>query len=70
MKCMHCQGGMKRATAPFRVDRRGYHLQLDSIPAWICSQCGESYFEENEVETIQDMIKSVDSQVTRFAKTA
>jgi len=70
MKCIYCQGEMKRATAPFHIDRGGYHLQLDAIPAWVCSQCGESYFEEKEVETIQDLITSVDNRIPGFAKSA
>ena len=36
MKCIHCQGTMNRATAPFHVDRHGYHLLLDTVPAWVC----------------------------------
>lgn len=33
MKCIHCRGGMTPATAPFHVDRPGYHLRLDRVPA-------------------------------------
>lgn len=60
MKCVHCQGRMVRSTAPFQIDRNGYHLTLDAVPAWVCSQCGEAYFEQKQVEEIQEMIESVD----------
>lgn len=43
------------------VIRHGYHLLIDDVPAWICTQCGEVYFEEDEVNTIQDMLKDVDA---------
>jgi len=43
MRCMYCQGRMERGTAPFHIDRKGYHLLFDRIPAWVCSQCGEVY---------------------------
>ena len=33
MKCLYCQGTMERGTAPFHIDRKGYHLILDTIPA-------------------------------------
>lgn len=33
MKCMHCQGIVERGIAPFHIDRNGYHLVLDRIPA-------------------------------------
>ena len=70
MKCMHCQGEMRRGAAPFHVDRNGYHLLLDAVPAWVCSQCGESYFEETEVDAIQDAIRALDRQATKLATSA
>lgn len=70
MTCMHCQGEMKRGTAPFHIDRRGIHLGLDNVPAWICTQCGEPYFEEAEVESIQAILRAVDEQAEVLAKTA
>ena len=62
MKCMHCNAQMNRSSAPFHVDRHGYHLVLDTVPAWVCSQCGEAYFEEREVDKIQGAIKALDAQ--------
>ena len=67
MKCIHCKGEMERKTAPFQVDRKGYHLMFDAIPAWVCSQCGEAYFEEAEVEAIQEMLKTVDERTEKLA---
>ena len=31
MACIHCEGRMKKAAAPFHVDRKGYHLSLDAV---------------------------------------
>lgn len=67
MKCMYCQGKMERSVAPFHIDRKGYHLQLDEIPAWVCSQCGEVYFGEEEVDSIQAVIRVVDEQLEKLA---
>jgi YgiT-type zinc finger domain-containing protein len=67
MKCIHCQGAMQRRAAPFHVDRKGYHLVLDAVPAWVCSQCGESYFEEAEVESIQEEKQGLDTQAEKLA---
>jgi YgiT-type zinc finger domain-containing protein len=69
MKCMHCSGEMKRSTAPFHVDRHGYHLLLDTVPAWVCSQCGEAYFDEREVQAIQGAIKALDQQAAELVET-
>lgn len=70
MKCIHCQGHMKKGTVPFQIDRKGCHLMLESVPAWVCDQCGEAYFEENEVDAIQDMIKSIEQKAEALALTA
>jgi YgiT-type zinc finger domain-containing protein len=67
VKCMYCQGKMERGVAPFHIDRKGYHLQLDKIPAWVCSQCGEVYFGEEEVDSIQLVIRAVDEQLKKLA---
>lgn len=63
MQCIHCRGDMKRAHAPFSVDRNGYHIRWDAVPAWVCEQCGESYFESAEVERIQRSLVALDGDV-------
>jgi YgiT-type zinc finger domain-containing protein len=60
---------MKRSTTPFHVDRKGCHLVLDAVPAWVCEQCGESYFEEKEVDTIQDLVRSLEQKMGQLAFT-
>jgi YgiT-type zinc finger domain-containing protein len=69
MECLCCKAQMKKGTAPFSIDRNGYHISWDAIPAWVCEQCGESLFETQEVNTIQDALAVLDrdtvSLVTR-----
>ncbi|MFH1113465.1 MAG: YgiT-type zinc finger protein, partial [Pseudomonadota bacterium] len=64
------KGKMERGNAPFHVARRGYHLILDTIPAWVCTQCGEVYFDEAEVEAIQEVIRTLDRQTEKIAVSA
>jgi YgiT-type zinc finger domain-containing protein len=61
---------MKRGTTPFHVDRKGCHLLLDAIPAWVCEQCGEAYFEEREVDAIQDIVRSIEEKTVSLAVSA
>ena len=51
---------------PLHVDRNGYHLVFDTVPAWACDQCGEAYFEEREVNAIQSAIKGLDQQARQL----
>lgn len=52
---MFCKGTMEKKTATFHIDHTGYHLQMDAVDAWVCTQCGEAYFEEKEVQEIQNV---------------
>ena len=70
MKCVHCQGVMRRGAAPLHIDRKGCHVTLDSVPAWLCEQCGEPFFEEREVAAIQDLLRSVDEKSRALQVTA
>ena len=70
MKCMYCQAEMKRGTVPFHIDRKGIHVSFDEIPAWVCPQCGETYFEENEVDGMQALVKAIEEQTNKFSKIA
>ena len=65
MECLYCKGAMKQGSAPFSADRNGYHISWESIPAWVCTQCGEPLFEAKEVEHIQNALKKVDDE-TKF----
>ena len=69
MKCIYCQGEMARECAPLHIDRRDIHISLEKVPAWVCRQCGEAYFEETEVNAMQEIIRAVDEQAGKLAHT-
>ena len=58
---------MKRSNAPFHIDRKGYHLVFDTVPAWVCEQCSEAYFEEREVKAMQTAIQGLDQQARQLS---
>ena len=62
MECLHCKGRLKRGTAPFTLERSGYHVTWDAVPAWVCTQCGEPLFEAPTVELMQETLASLDRQ--------
>ncbi|HEY7215149.1 MAG TPA: YgiT-type zinc finger protein [Thermoanaerobaculia bacterium] len=59
MRCLRCQGAVERGTAPVRIERNGYKLAWEAVPAWICKRCDLSYFEPQEVETIQKALQAM-----------
>ena len=62
MECLYCKGEMIHSTAPFSIDRKGYHITWNKIPAWVCTQCGEPLFEEKEVKHIQNALRKIDEE--------
>ena len=64
MECMHCKGQMDKGLVPLHIDRKGCHVTIDQVPAWVCSQCGEHLFDEKEVEGIQDLIGTIEQKST------
>jgi YgiT-type zinc finger domain-containing protein len=62
MECLYCKAQMRRGTASFNVNRNGYHVSWDAIPAWVCDQCGESLFEAHEVDVIQEALSALDRE--------
>jgi len=53
VRCIRCEGRMEKGTAPVRIERDGYHVSWDGLPAWVCTRCEAPYFEEREVRLVQ-----------------
>lgn len=62
IKCPLCNGKMERRTVPFTLERHGYHISWDAVPAWVCRQCGEPVFETREVDLMQEALTALDRQ--------
>ena len=45
-----------------RHRRKGYHIVWEAVPAWVCTQCSEPFFEASEVESIQRALVAVDRE--------
>lgn len=70
MRCTYCEGEMRKGKTPLHIDRHGYHVTIDNAPAWVCEQCGESYFEEREIDIIQKLITSIEKNTQKLSLTA
>jgi YgiT-type zinc finger domain-containing protein len=68
MECLYCKAQMQRGTAPFTIDRKGYHVSWDNIPAWVCDQCGEVMFEAREVDLIQEALAGLDRETATLVE--
>jgi YgiT-type zinc finger domain-containing protein len=63
MECLYCKGKMVKAQAPLSLERRQYHIYWKELPAWVCTQCGEAYFETEEVAKVQRILRMLDGEL-------
>jgi YgiT-type zinc finger domain-containing protein len=63
MQCLYCKGTLARKKVSYAASRKGYHMIIDDVPAWVCEQCGEPLFEEQAVEAVQGILREVDLRV-------
>ncbi len=61
MRCLRCQGPVERGSAPVYVERNGYRMAWENVPAWVCGRCELAYFEPHEVETIRNAVRAMQS---------
>jgi YgiT-type zinc finger domain-containing protein len=62
MECLYCRGQLVSRKVSYTANRKGYHLIIDDVPAWVCEQCGEPMFAEATVEAIQEMLREMDTR--------
>ena len=67
MECLYCKGTLIRKRVSYTATRKGYHLIIDDVPAWVCEQCGEPLYEEETVEAIQQILQGVDARLEEAA---
>jgi YgiT-type zinc finger domain-containing protein len=67
MECLYCKGSLVRKTVSYTASRKGYHLIIDDVPAWVCEQCGELLFVETTVDAIQRALQGVDEHLGKAA---
>ena len=60
MNCPQCQGELKPGKTSYTINRNGYHLIIDDVPALVCEQCQEPLFTEDAVRLVQQMIRTLD----------
>ena len=56
MRCVICKTGeLKPGTTSLTVERGEMTLVLKGVPARVCGQCGEAYFDEATTKHIEEI---------------
>jgi YgiT-type zinc finger domain-containing protein len=67
MECLYCKGTLGRERVSYAATRRGYHLIIHDVPAWVCKQCGEPLVDEKTADAIQEVLQGVDTTLEKSA---
>lgn len=57
-KCDVCQGKMTWQLISYFQFFEGQFIIVENVPAWVCEQCGEVFYEPDTVEKLQQLIWS------------
>lgn len=66
LECYFCsEGELKKSKTTYALNRMDYQISID-VPAFICAQCNETYFEDETVDHIQNILKNLDSRFNKL----
>jgi len=58
MKCDICGGRREKTDISYNIFYRGRPVIIENVPAEVCQQCGEEYFDPDTVEMLQKVVWS------------
>lgn len=57
--CSDCGGQVRRKTISQEFEREGINIKISGVEAWVCSRCGEIYFEPEGAEKLVQAANSL-----------
>ena len=66
MKCFMCKGDLIEKNVNYLVDLEKTIIIIKSVPARVCTQCDEKFFDDDVAERLEKMInqlKELDTEV-------
>lgn len=58
-KCSECGGEVRRKTIAQEFEKEGVKVKLSGLRAWVCSRCGEVYFEPGGAQQVVEAVNSL-----------
>jgi YgiT-type zinc finger domain-containing protein len=58
-KCSECGGQVRRKTIAQEFEKEGTKVKLSGLEAWVCSRCGEVYFEPGGAQRVVEAVNSL-----------
>ncbi len=67
MNCFKCEGKLIEKKVNYMVDLESTIIIIKGVPARVCIQCGEQYFDDETSENIENIVnklKDLSTEVT------
>ena len=59
MNCFMCKGNLEEKKVNYVVDLGETIIIIKNVPAKVCTQCGEQYFDDVTAENIEKIVKQL-----------
>lgn len=59
MNCFKCERNLKEKKVNYFVDLESTIIIIKGVPAKVCSQCGEQYFDDDTAENIDSIVNQM-----------
>ena len=56
-QCEFCEGVMEQKTVLARFRYKGETVFVENVPAWVCTRCGEQYFDAPVYKQLEEIAK-------------
>ncbi len=67
MKCFFCKGNLKNATTDYIVNLKSCIIIIKNVPCEECSQCGETYYNDETAQKLETIVNKVKDMVRDVA---
>ncbi len=59
MNCFKCKGNLEVKNVNYMVDLEETIIIIKGVPAKVCTQCGEQYFDDETAENIEKIVEQL-----------
>ena len=64
MECFRCKGNLKEKKINYMVDLENTIIIIKDVPAKVCIECGEQYFDDETSENIEKIVNKLKDLAT------
>lgn len=64
MNCFMCKGNLEEKKVNYVVDLENTIIIIKGVPAKVCTQCGEQYFDDETAENIEKIVNQLKQLAT------